>query len=116
ISRFIDADGTIRYSTGRPGRENAPAVADPPANPISPGRAAATRALAATRRIHLPRNFSNLLITATNPPFQLLDTKQLPFALRAPVNHQPHASHANQHGVRISLMANDCDSARTRWL
>src|SRR5258707_15145491 len=39
--RFIAAENTSRYSTGRPGRENAPAVADPPTKPISPGSVAA---------------------------------------------------------------------------
>jgi hypothetical protein len=31
----------MRYSTGRPGRENAPAVAEPPATPTRPGTTAA---------------------------------------------------------------------------
>jgi len=39
--RFIDGENTSRYSTGRPGRENAPAVAEPPTKPIRPGSVAA---------------------------------------------------------------------------
>src|SRR3954466_1431849 len=67
--RFIAAENTSRYSTGRPGRENAPAVAEPPTKPISPGSVAAATAHTASRRNHLPRNFSTNFITATNPPF-----------------------------------------------
>src|ERR1700758_1208910 len=50
MSRPIDGDGTCRYSTGRPGRENAPAVAAPPARPIRPGRATAAAAPTKSRR------------------------------------------------------------------
>ena len=46
MSRPIDGDGTINVSTGRPGRDHAPAVAEPPARPISPG--SATVAITAT--------------------------------------------------------------------
>ena len=38
------------YSTGRPGRENADAVAEPPTTPIIPGRARAAANAAAVRR------------------------------------------------------------------
>jgi hypothetical protein len=69
MSRFIAAENTSRYSTGSPGRENAPAVAEPPTKPISPGSVAAATALTARRRNHLPRNLSINFITATNPPF-----------------------------------------------
>src|SRR5947208_3280914 len=48
--RPIPADGTCRYSTGRPGRENAPAVAAPPARPIRPGRVTAAAAPTKSRR------------------------------------------------------------------
>src|SRR5580700_8836781 len=48
--RPIEADGTCRYSTGRPGRENAPAVAAPPTRPTSPGSAAAATAATVSRR------------------------------------------------------------------
>src|SRR5690349_19403377 len=70
--RFIDAEGTSRYSTGSPGRENAPAVAEPPTKPISPGKAAAVTAPTANRRNHLarvPRYLSMNFLTAPNPPF-----------------------------------------------
>src|ERR1700744_3306905 len=51
--RPIDADGTCRYSTGRPGRENAWAVAPPPTRPIRPGSATAVAAATVSRRIQL---------------------------------------------------------------
>src|SRR4029453_18292275 len=76
--RFIAAENTSRYSTGRPGRENAPAVAEPPTKPISPGSVAAATAPTASRRNHLPRNLSMNFITATNPPFITVHQKQLP--------------------------------------
>src|SRR5690349_3512676 len=62
MSRPIEGDGTIRYSTGRPGREKAPAVADPPANPIRPGSAAAATPATASR-FAVPRNFSTNFTT-----------------------------------------------------
>src|SRR5690349_5226895 len=49
--RPIEADGTCRYSTGRPGRENAPAVAVPPARLIRPGRVTAAAAPTNSRRL-----------------------------------------------------------------
>src|SRR6476661_6275561 len=50
MSRPIPADGTIRYSTGRPGREKAPAVAEPPTALTRPGSTAAARTATVTRR------------------------------------------------------------------
>src|SRR6516165_12304416 len=50
MSRPIDGDGTCRYSTGRPGRENAPAVAAPPARLTRPGRVTAAAAPTKSRR------------------------------------------------------------------
>jgi hypothetical protein len=67
--RFIDWENTSRYSTGRPGRENAPAVAEPPAKPISPGKASIDAATTASLRSQPPRIFLMVFITATNPPF-----------------------------------------------
>src|SRR4029079_18166910 len=55
MSRPIPADGTSRYSTGRPGREKAPAVAEPPTTPIRAGNTAATRAAIVSRRAQAPR-------------------------------------------------------------
>src|SRR5690242_6674830 len=77
--RFIEAEKTSRYSTGKPGRENALAVAEPPTKPISPGSANAAKALTASRRNHLARNFSLNFITATNPPF-ITSTKAIAVA------------------------------------
>src|SRR4029077_20090798 len=76
--RFIAAENTSRYSTGNPGREKAPAVAEPPTKPISPGSVAAATAPTASRGNHLPRNLSMNFITATNPPFIMFHHKQLP--------------------------------------
>src|SRR5271166_3848571 len=59
--RPIDGDGTSRYSTGRPGLENAPAVAAPPPAPTRPDNRAAPMAATASRRgvfAAEPRNFS----------------------------------------------------------
>src|SRR6478735_3373298 len=67
MSRPIDGDGTIRYSTGRPGREKAPAVADPPARPITPGSTAAAMAVTANRRAQWPRILSTNLIEQIHP-------------------------------------------------
>ena len=50
MSRPIDGDGTINVSTGRPGRDHAPAVAEPPARPISPGSATVAITATNTRR------------------------------------------------------------------
>jgi len=62
--RPIDADGTSRYSTGRPGRENASAVGVVcPIAPTNPGSvAAATAATVRPRseRFVFPRNFPRM--------------------------------------------------------
>src|ERR1700733_11445196 len=50
----IDGEGTIRYSTGRPGRENAPAVALSPVIPTIAGSNSA--ALVAPRRRRAQRS------------------------------------------------------------
>src|SRR5262245_26761131 len=68
--RPIDGDGTCRYSTGRPGLENAPAVAEPPAAPTRPvNKAAPTAAIASRRGIvaAAPRNFSTNFIVLPIP-------------------------------------------------
>src|SRR3954466_7232567 len=57
MSLPIPADGTIRYSTGRPGREKAPAVAEPPTTPTRAGNTAATMAATVSRRAQAPRIF-----------------------------------------------------------
>src|SRR5947209_10916988 len=69
MSRPIAADGTCRYSTGRPGRENAPAVAEPPTAPIRPESRAAPRAPTTSRRgmrATAPRNLSTSVILASS--------------------------------------------------
>ena len=50
VSGVVAAEGTIRVSTGSPGREYAPAVADPPATAMSPASKSATRAPTESRR------------------------------------------------------------------
>src|SRR3954451_3799857 len=67
MSRPIDGDGTIRYSTGRPGREKAPAVADSPVRPTTPGSRAAAMAATANRRAQWPRILSTNLIDQFHP-------------------------------------------------
>src|SRR3954451_1574155 len=67
MSRPIDGDGTIRYSTGRPGREKAPAVADSPVRPTTPGSRAAAMAATANRRAQWPRILSTNLIEQFHP-------------------------------------------------
>src|SRR5271168_3635615 len=65
----IAADGTCRYSTGRPGRENAPAVAGPPTTPIRPESRAAPTAPTTSRRgmrATAPRNLSTNVILASS--------------------------------------------------
>src|SRR3954468_19990674 len=57
MSLPMPADGTIRYSTGRPGREKAPAVAEPPTTPTRAGNTAATTAATVSRRAQAPRIF-----------------------------------------------------------
>src|SRR5271167_421049 len=52
--RPIEPDGTCRYSTGRPGRENAPAVGASPTRPIRPGSAAAAIVATVNRRSQPP--------------------------------------------------------------
>jgi hypothetical protein len=46
----MPADGTIRYSTGRPGLEKAFAVAAPPKNPTRTGSSTAMKAVVNNRR------------------------------------------------------------------
>ena len=104
----------IRYSTGRPGRENAPAVADPPAKPISPGSAAAATALTASRRNHLPRNFSMNFITATNPPFHYMPQSNCRCFACVSETRATCVDTRTNTALAISRLANDCDSARTR--
>src|SRR4051812_29107348 len=71
--RPIDGEGISRYSTGRPGLENAPAVADSPTAPTRPDSRAAPVAATASRRGKLavpPRtlsNFSKNDISPTHP-------------------------------------------------
>src|SRR4051794_37566595 len=67
MSRPIDGEGTIRYSTGRPGREKAPAVAEPPARQTTPGSRAAAMAATANRRAQWPRILSTNVIDQTHP-------------------------------------------------
>src|SRR5258705_2171394 len=67
MSLPIDGEGTIRYSTGRPGREKAPAVADSPARPTTPGSTAAAMAATANRRAQWPRILSTNLIEQFHP-------------------------------------------------
>src|SRR5258708_36752994 len=58
--RPIEGDGICRYSTGRPGFENAPAVAEPPTAATRPDNRATPRAAMASRRgkrVAAPRNF-----------------------------------------------------------
>src|SRR5437588_5649174 len=67
--RPMAAEGTCRYSTGRPGFENAPASAVWPTTPISPGSSAAVAAPIASRRGNLaaaPRILSTSLILASS--------------------------------------------------
>src|ERR1700761_1186782 len=69
MSRPIAAEGTCRYSTGRPGRENAPAVADPPTAPIRPDSRAIPTAPPPSRRgvpATAPRNLSTSFILASS--------------------------------------------------
>src|SRR6478672_9703808 len=73
ISCPIPADGTMRYSTGRPGREKAPAVAEPPTTPMRAGSTAAASATTVSRRTHAPR------ILPTN---FMLDLSHLSYAAR----------------------------------
>jgi len=81
MSRPMPADGTSRYSTGSPGLENAPAVAEPPTTPIRPGSKAATPTATATRRNQAPRNFSTKLMQL----FPFLFVCFAPQAIRAAV-------------------------------
>src|SRR5208283_4270090 len=74
MSRPIDGDGTCRYSTGSPGFENAPAVAEPPTAPIRPDNRAAPIAATAIRRGIIAaalRNFPRNVIAPTHPNFRL---------------------------------------------
>src|SRR3954466_3537395 len=57
MSLPIPADGTIRYSTGRPALEKAPAVAEPPTAVTRPGRTEAAKAPTVSRRAQAPRFF-----------------------------------------------------------
>src|SRR6516165_9130396 len=69
MSRPIAAEGTCRYSTGRPGRENAPAVAEPPTAPIRPDSRAAPTAPTTSRRgmrATAPRNLWTSVILASS--------------------------------------------------
>ncbi|CNL55146.1 Uncharacterised protein [Mycobacterium tuberculosis] len=68
MSRPIDGDGTCRYSTGKPGRENAPAVAVPPTAPTRPDTRAAPTAPTTSRRdipVTAPRTLSTSCILAS---------------------------------------------------
>src|SRR5271157_74317 len=75
--RPIDAEGTCRYSTGRPGRENAPAVAEPPVTSTTPtrpdSRAAPTAPITSRRGLPVtaPRNLSTSFILSFLIPLLL---------------------------------------------
>src|SRR5690242_18601119 len=64
--RPIDGEGTSRYSTGRPGLENAPAVAEPPTTPMRPVNRAAPTAATASRRGATAVALRNLRISFKN--------------------------------------------------
>src|SRR6185503_5189366 len=72
----------MRYSTGRPGREKAPAVAEPPTTPMRAGSTAAASATTVSRRTHalriLPTNF-------------MLDLSHLSYAARGTCPTDPAA-------------------------
>src|SRR5580693_5187193 len=71
MSRPIAAEGTWRYSTGRPGRENAPAVAEPPAAPTAP--TTNRRGIPATA----PRNLSTSVILASSSFQRILHPERI---------------------------------------
>ena len=72
----------MRYSTGRPGREKAPAVAEPPTTPMRAGSTAAASATTVSRRTHAPR------ILPTN---FMLDLSHLSYAARGTCPTDPAA-------------------------
>src|ERR1700722_7897070 len=77
--RPIDGDGICSVSTGRPGFENAPAVAEPPTAATRPDNRAAPMVAMASRRgkrVAAPRNFR------TSPKYDI--------ALYPPNFHLPH--------------------------
>ena len=75
--RPIEAEGTSRYCTGSPGRENADAVADSPAPAIKPGRKSAATADVPRRRNHLPRNFDKFHDDSPSPFYVFVSTPLL---------------------------------------
>src|ERR1700712_3824126 len=81
MSRPIDADGTIRYSTGRPGFEKAFAVAAPPKSPTKVGSRTAMKAVMNNRRT----NISSSSIGARRRPLVHL----VPDHLRMGCSHPP---------------------------
>src|ERR1700737_3071077 len=117
MSRPIDADGTFRYSTGRPGRENAFAGAASPTTPINPGRSAASMAATAIRRVNAPRNFS--LIPRN---FMVLYPSHLSYAAPHAIDvllfwgseSWSRAKSLRVHTTVTSRLANDFESTRTR--
>src|SRR5829696_1337818 len=89
MSRPIPADGTIRYSTGSPGRENAPAVAEPPTTPTRPGSTAAAMAATVSRRTKAPRIFpTNFMLHLSHLSYAAPEITR-PTRLECPCS-QPH--------------------------
>src|SRR6476469_4905292 len=86
----MPADGTIRYSTGNPGRENAPAVAEPPTTPTSPGSAAAVTAATANRRAQTLRIFPTKPIDLPIPFLVVCRT-------RTSIGHSPRCACSQPH-------------------
>src|SRR5690349_16598743 len=118
ISRPIPADGTWRYSTGRPGREKAPAVAEPPTTPTRPGNTAAATAAIVSRRNQAPRIFPThfMLLPIPSVECRTADTRRRARA----VNHNLLSSlysacivpglscRLDSHSLRSSLVPH-CD-------
>src|ERR1700710_592391 len=72
--RPIDGEGMSRYSAGRPGWENAPAVADPPPALMRPVSMAAPAAAIASLRgvvVAALRSFATKFIFSPHPNFLL---------------------------------------------
>src|ERR1700736_2435675 len=110
----MDADGTCRYSTGRPGRENAPAVPVLPPSPMRPGSNAASNAAIVSRRPQAPRNLSmNFMVP--NPSHL---SYAAPHAIDAVLfcrSEPPLGRNVDDlHRDVTSRLANDSESTRTR--
>src|ERR1700719_4321700 len=112
--RPMDADGTCRYSTGRPGRENPPAVGVLTPSPMRPGSNAASNAAIVSRRPQEPRNLSMNFMVPNPSHLSYAAPHAIDAVLFCRSEPSPARNSDDLHRDVTSRLSNDSESTRTR--